>query len=64
MLFPIDVVGLDRKHQVVKLWPGIRPFRVTSLAFSMHSALELAAGAIDDARIRLGDSLQIREFRQ
>ena len=59
MAFPIDVIGLDRNHNIVKLWNSLRPFRLTSISFKMKSVLELPAGTILASGAQLGDTLQI-----
>lgn len=59
MRFPIDVVGLDRDRRVVKLWPNLRPWRVTSVSMKMHSVIELAADTIRETRIEVGDLLEV-----
>jgi uncharacterized membrane protein (UPF0127 family) len=59
MMFPIDVVGLDRNLQVIKLWKRIVPFRVTSVNMKIKSVLELPAGHIEAMGIGLGDQLEI-----
>jgi len=59
MAFGIDVVGLDRYLKVIKLWRGLRPFRVTSVSMKMRSVLELPCGAISQAEMRVGDQLEI-----
>jgi uncharacterized membrane protein (UPF0127 family) len=57
MRFPIDVVFLSRDHQVVKVVPEIRPWR---LAFSSaHGALELPAGSAARAGVEAGDRLAL-----
>jgi uncharacterized membrane protein (UPF0127 family) len=43
MRFPIDLVYLDRKHQVKKVRSDVRPWRL-SACLSAHSVLELASG--------------------
>jgi uncharacterized membrane protein (UPF0127 family) len=55
MRFPIDVVGLDKKMCVVKLWSDLAPWRVTSVSFRMASAMELPAGQIARCGIQIGD---------
>ena len=60
MRFAIDVVGLDRKMRVVRLWRNLRPWRMTSVSMQMHSALELPVGQIDAGEVRLGDVLEIQ----
>src|ERR1700733_15174000 len=59
MLFPIDVVALDRSLRVVKVWPELAPFRVTSIQRKAHSILELPAGRIGQCRIHVGDQLEL-----
>lgn len=59
MMFPIDVVGLDRNLQVIKLWKRIVPFRVTSVNMKIKSVVELPAGHIEAMGIGLGDQLEI-----
>ncbi len=59
MLFAIDAIALSRSMQVVKLWPSLPPFRVTSISWKVHSVLELAAGAISECYIEVGDQLEL-----
>jgi uncharacterized membrane protein (UPF0127 family) len=59
MRFSIDVVALDRKLKVVKLWHRLAPFRVTSVSFETRNVLELPAGTIREAGIDVGDQLEI-----
>lgn len=59
MRFPIDVVGLDRKLRVLKVWRNLPPWRITNVNFRIHSMLELAPGHIDHCRIEPGDQLVI-----
>jgi uncharacterized membrane protein (UPF0127 family) len=57
MTFPIDVVGLDKHHRVIKLWSHLAPWRITSVSLKMASALELPAGRIAGCGIEVGDQL-------
>jgi uncharacterized membrane protein (UPF0127 family) len=59
MLFPIDVIGLDKTFRVIKLWSNLAPFRITPLHRAMHSVIELPSGRIAETEIRIGDSLRI-----
>lgn len=61
MSFPIDVVALDRDLRVLKLWPKLVPWRVTSISLKTWSMLELAPGQIEACRIEPGDQLSIQE---
>ena len=59
MRFPIDVVGLDRNMRVVKVWPELAPYRLTSVSLKVRSVIELAAGQIRERRIEVGDLLAV-----
>ena len=59
MAFPIDVVGLDKSNRVLKLWPELPPFRVTSVSWAMFSVIELPAGQIAATSVQVGDQLSI-----
>lgn len=59
MKFTIDVIGLDSKLRVIKLWQQLVPNRLTSVSWSMRSVVELPAGAIQASAVRLGDTLRI-----
>lgn len=55
MMFTIDVIGLDKDKRVVKLWPRLVPFRVTSVNMKIKSVVELPAGQIEASQVKLGD---------
>ena len=57
MRFALDVAFLDRDGRVVKLVPGLRPWRM-SFARGARSALELSAGEIERQKLHVGDVLQ------
>jgi uncharacterized protein len=61
MRFPIDVVFVDADLSVVKLVQSMRPWRVAA-ARRARSALELEAGAIAAAGIRVGDCLSLLDL--
>src|SRR5215470_13467465 len=46
MRFPIDVVFLDRRLRVKRLYRELVPFRLTSLIWGARSVLELQAGSL------------------
>jgi uncharacterized protein len=58
MLFSIDVVALSKNLQVLKVWPRLAPFCITSVSLKTHSILELPAGQISHCRIKVGDQLE------
>jgi uncharacterized membrane protein (UPF0127 family) len=59
MMFSIDVIGLDKELRVVRLWPRLVPFRITSVSLKVRSVVELEAGRIEACQVQLGDLLQI-----
>ncbi|MEH7346313.1 DUF192 domain-containing protein [Bacillus sp. JJ1532] len=59
MRFPIDVVFLDRKNQVVKVVSELKPWRMIPPVHSAHSTLELPVGTIANSNICVGDSINL-----
>src|ERR1700743_2320159 len=59
MKFSIDVIGLDREMNVVRLWRRLVPWRVTSVSLKLNSVIELGPGAIDACQVQIGDRLAI-----
>jgi uncharacterized protein len=59
MMFPIDVVALDRDLRVLDVWRRLPPFRVTPVSLKSYSSLELAPGEIDRCGIEPGDRLVV-----
>lgn len=57
MRFPIDALFLDRDGKIVRLFPALAPWRVTSLYRQAHSVLELPAGVAAASGTQLGDRL-------
>ena len=58
MRFAIDLVYLDRKHQVKKVRSAVGPWRV-SACFLAHSVIELPAGTVSATRTEPGDAVEI-----
>ncbi len=58
MKFPIDLVYLDRKHQVRKVRSSVGPWRL-SACLTAKSVLELPAGTIRESRTAPGDAIEI-----
>ena len=56
MRFSIDAVFLDRELNVLKVVPGLRPWRVAA-RIRARSVLELATGTCERADVRAGDRL-------
>ena len=59
MRFAIDAVFVDRRLRVVRVFPGLRPWRVVPLVWRAHSVLELPAGAVAGLGLAAGDELEI-----
>jgi uncharacterized membrane protein (UPF0127 family) len=58
MRFSIDVVALNKRLQVLKVWHRLAPFRVTGIHLKTHSVLELPPGQIRNCRIEVGDQME------
>jgi len=58
MKFVIDVVFVNRDGAIVKLYRGLKPWRI-GFAFGAFATLEFAAGWIDQSGVRTGDSLLV-----
>jgi len=59
MRFAIDLVYLDRKHQVKKIRNSVGPWRVSACLLA-HSVLELPAGTVSATQTERGDTVEIR----
>lgn len=59
MKFPIDVVFLTKKNQVVGLISGLAPYRISAIHLGGYSVLELPNGTIRKSRTELGDQFEI-----
>jgi len=59
MLFPIDVVMIDKTFKVVGLREMLRPFSLTWPKFGAESVIELPAHSIFRSRTEVGDQLLI-----
>ena len=59
MKFPIDIVFLNKSHQVVGLMAGLAPYRISPVHFNGYSVLELPNGTIKKSRTEIGDQFEI-----
>ena len=59
MRFPIDVIFLDRRMRVKRIYQELAPFRLTSVVWSARSVLELPSGSLARTKTAVGDELQI-----
>ncbi len=63
MLFPIDLIFLDRGRLVVHLQEYLRPFSFSRVYLKAASVLELPAHTIFRSGTKLGDLLEIAPAR-
>ncbi|MFH1017565.1 MAG: DUF192 domain-containing protein [Pseudomonadota bacterium] len=61
MRFPIDAVFLGGNHEVLRVYRGLKPFRLTRYVCGARAVLELPAGTLAEDRVRVGDRLAIEE---
>src|SRR5450432_1718356 len=59
MMFPIDLIFLDKEHEVVHLEEHVRPFRISKVSLKSASVLELPVHTIYRTGTRVGDRLEI-----
>jgi uncharacterized protein len=57
MRFAIDIVFLGRGDTVIKINPGLKPWRVSSVVFGARRALELHSGAAGESSTQVGDHI-------
>ena len=62
MKFAIDVIGLDKNLQVIKLWRELAPSRATAISVRLGSVIELPAGRIEACDVKCGDTVLITEL--
>jgi uncharacterized membrane protein (UPF0127 family) len=59
MMFPIDVVFLDKDKRVVHVEEHVRPFRISKVCLNARSVLELPVHTVNRTGTRIGDQLEI-----
>ncbi len=63
MMFPIDLVFLDREKRVIHIEEYVRPFRISKVFRKAASVLELPVHTIYRSGTRKGDCLEIAWLR-
>jgi uncharacterized membrane protein (UPF0127 family) len=63
MLFPIDLIFLNKKKEVVHIEEHLRPFRVSKVSLKASSVLELPTHTIYHSGTKVGDQLEIAPAR-
>ena len=64
MLFPIDVIFLDKNKEVVGVEEHVRPFRISRVSLKAASVLELPPHTIYRSGTQVGDQLEISRLRE
>jgi uncharacterized protein len=59
MKFPIDVIFLNKKNQVIAAVSNLTPNRMTRLYPQSFSVLELPSGTIVASNTKVGDEIEI-----
>lgn len=57
MMFPIDIVVLDRDWNVLAMRRRMRQFRMTRIFWRAAAVLELPSGVLDSTATAIGDAL-------
>lgn len=61
MLFPIDVIFIDRDNIVVALIENIKPWRVSKIYTNAYSAIELPIYTISKSKTKIGDVIVFKQ---
>jgi uncharacterized membrane protein (UPF0127 family) len=59
MLYPLDLIFLDRQYAVIEVEEHVRPFRISKVSFKANSVLELPTHTVSLSETRVGDQLEI-----
>ena len=60
MAFPIDVIFVDKKYNVLGVREAVRPFRFTRVFWKAFGVLELPVGTISDSHTEVGDQIKLK----
>lgn len=63
MLFPIDLIFLNKGKEVVHVEELVRPFRISRVSLKANSVLELPAHTIYRTGTKIGDVLEISSLK-
>ena len=59
MRIPVDAVFVDKDGVVVRIYPSLRPWRISRVVRKAQSGRELPAGTLAAAGVRVGDRLTL-----
>src|SRR5271169_1801693 len=63
MMFPIDIIFLDKEKEVVYVEEFVRPFRISKVSLKAASVLEVPAHTIYRTGTKVGDLLEISSLK-
>jgi uncharacterized membrane protein (UPF0127 family) len=63
MMFPIDLIFLNKQKQVVHLEEHVRPFRISKVSLKASSVLELPPHTIYRSGTQVGDRFEISSLK-
>src|SRR5271169_1009462 len=59
MAFPIDVIFVDKRYNVIGVREAVRPFRFTRVFWRAMGVFELPVGTISGSRTEVGDQIKV-----
>ncbi len=59
MRFDIDVILLNKKMEVVKIFQSMKPFRMTKFYFNAYYAVETKSNLLSQ-KVNIGDILEVK----
>ena len=64
MRYPIDLVYLNERYEVVRTYENVRPWRLAVLCLEAATVLELSPHTIFQTGTKVGDKIEIRLGRE
>ncbi len=61
MRFVIDAIFIDSGGKVLRLYPHLKPNRLTGIHWKAKEVIEVASGTIEQWNIKVGDTLKFEE---
>lgn len=61
MRFTIDAIFIDAQGTVLKLYPHLKPNRLTQIHWHAKDVIEIPSGTIERWKIKLGDVLKFED---
>lgn len=64
MKYPIDVLHLDAEHRIVGMERELKPGNIGAVFRGTRSIVELPAGTLEQAKVRVGQTAMLAESEQ